>query len=258
MRRGPAPLITLHQAASERAEAEFVARTIDKLLGGASFHSLDTGRADGVGDAFAELSFGDIAVLYRTGAAGRAARRGADPGRRPALPEAHPERLLDHAGVRAIVDVLRSPSCWAGRGSPAPPCPPAGPDPGSRCRRWSARPRGRRATPHPPTSRSCARRSTPPSSCLPLADRCAGDLDWFLAELALGAQVDALDPRADRVSLLTMHAAKGLEFLVVFVTGCEDGCCRCASGPAARPAARPTAPATAEAAKPAEPRTGAL
>jgi superfamily I DNA/RNA helicase len=57
----------------------------------------------------------------------------------------------------------------------------------------------------------------------PLADRCADDLDRFLAELALGAQVDALDPRADRVSLLTLHAAKGLEFPVVVVSGCEDG-----------------------------------
>jgi ATP-dependent DNA helicase UvrD/PcrA len=57
----------------------------------------------------------------------------------------------------------------------------------------------------------------------PLAERCGDDLDRFLAELALGAQVDALDPRADRISLLTLHAAKGLEFPVVFLTGCEDG-----------------------------------
>jgi superfamily I DNA/RNA helicase len=55
----------------------------------------------------------------------------------------------------------------------------------------------------------------------PLARRCGDDFDRFLTEIALGAEVDALDPRADAVSLLTIHAAKGLEFSVVFVAGCE-------------------------------------
>jgi uncharacterized protein (TIGR00375 family) len=57
----------------------------------------------------------------------------------------------------------------------------------------------------------------------PLAARCGTDLDRFLDELALGAEVDTWDPRADRISLLTLHAAKGLEFPVVFIAGCDDG-----------------------------------
>ena len=48
-------------------------------------------------------------------------------------------------------------------------------------------------------------------------------VDRFLDELALGAEVDTWDPRADRISLLTLHAAKGLEFPVVFIAGCEEG-----------------------------------
>ena len=55
----------------------------------------------------------------------------------------------------------------------------------------------------------------------PLARRCGDDFERFMTEIALGAEADALDPRADAVTLLTIHAAKGLEFGVVFVAGCE-------------------------------------
>jgi DNA helicase-2/ATP-dependent DNA helicase PcrA len=57
----------------------------------------------------------------------------------------------------------------------------------------------------------------------PLARRCGPDIERFRTEVALGAEVDALDPRADAITLLTMHGAKGLEFDVVFLAGCENG-----------------------------------
>jgi DNA helicase-2/ATP-dependent DNA helicase PcrA len=44
-----------------------------------------------------------------------------------------------------------------------------------------------------------------------------------LEELALVAEADSVDTEEDRVTLLTLHAAKGLEFAVVFITGIEDG-----------------------------------
>ncbi len=49
------------------------------------------------------------------------------------------------------------------------------------------------------------------------------ELDLFLQRAALVADVDAHDPDADRVTLMTLHNAKGLEFPVVFVSGLEDG-----------------------------------
>jgi DNA helicase-2/ATP-dependent DNA helicase PcrA len=46
----------------------------------------------------------------------------------------------------------------------------------------------------------------------------------FLEEAALVAAVDELDAdERDKVTLITLHAAKGLEFPVVFVIGMEDG-----------------------------------
>jgi DNA helicase-2/ATP-dependent DNA helicase PcrA len=49
------------------------------------------------------------------------------------------------------------------------------------------------------------------------------DADEFLDRLALDQDSDLLAEGVEKVSLLTMHGAKGLEFPVVFVTGCEQG-----------------------------------
>ena len=48
-------------------------------------------------------------------------------------------------------------------------------------------------------------------------------LNDFLDAAALRHETDAYDPRADRVTLMTLHASKGLEFPVVFIVGCEEG-----------------------------------
>ena len=45
----------------------------------------------------------------------------------------------------------------------------------------------------------------------------------FLEEIALISDVDKYDENADAVVLMTVHAAKGLEFPVVFIAGMEDG-----------------------------------
>ena len=54
---------------------------------------------------------------------------------------------------------------------------------------------------------------------VPFEDRLAE----FLEATVLQSETDAYDPRADRVALMTLHAAKGLEFPVVFIVGCEEG-----------------------------------
>ena len=46
-------------------------------------------------------------------------------------------------------------------------------------------------------------------------------------ESRLLSAADYYDPRADCVTLMTMHMAKGLEFPVVFVAGCDDGLVPC-------------------------------
>jgi DNA helicase-2/ATP-dependent DNA helicase PcrA len=48
-------------------------------------------------------------------------------------------------------------------------------------------------------------------------------LNEFLEDIALVADVDTLKDDLDAVTLLTLHAAKGLEYPVVFITGLEEG-----------------------------------
>jgi DNA helicase II / ATP-dependent DNA helicase PcrA len=47
-------------------------------------------------------------------------------------------------------------------------------------------------------------------------------LEGFLEEVALVSDLDSADLSSDAVTLMTLHAAKGLEFPVVFMTGLEE------------------------------------
>jgi len=48
-------------------------------------------------------------------------------------------------------------------------------------------------------------------------------LEGFLEEVALISDLDNLDDSSDRVTLMTLHSAKGLEFPNVFLVGMEEG-----------------------------------
>lgn len=50
-----------------------------------------------------------------------------------------------------------------------------------------------------------------------------GGMTEFLEEVSLLTDLDQWNDETNRVTLMTLHAAKGLEFPVVFITGLEDG-----------------------------------
>ena len=55
-----------------------------------------------------------------------------------------------------------------------------------------------------------------------LATSFHGDLSSFLDALSLERGIDHAGLLGDRVAVMSLHAAKGLEWPVVFIAGCED------------------------------------
>jgi uncharacterized protein (TIGR00375 family) len=200
--------VGVHQAPTEPAEAAFVAHTVEQVLGGASFHAFDSGRVDT--DGTEGLGLSDFAVLYRTDRQAGAVMEALTRAGLPFQKRSH-DRLADRPGVDRLLDELAF----------------VAPEVSSQS---SVRERLRRAAdvvldrvPANEREEAAAETYAAVELLTPLAERCGSDLAAFRSELALGIEVDTWDPRADRISLLTLHAAKGLEFAVVFVVGCEDG-----------------------------------
>jgi len=197
------PAVTFHETPDEHAEAAWIAAQIDQLLGGASFHSIDSGRADG--HAHGKLGLADIAVLYRTDAQATPLGQALTRAGLPYAKRSH-DLLTRRAGVPDIIREMRLETPTTG-------------DALQQLRtavQALAAVRGERDA-------SVIDIRAAGELLTPLARRCGPDLDRFRTEVSLGAEPDALDPRAEAITLLTLHAAKGLEFDVVFLAGCEKG-----------------------------------
>ncbi len=282
--RGTGPQISLFDAYNEYEEAEFVARQVERLVGGggrAGLGAILTRRAD---DTDGVLRYGEIAVAYRINAQSRVLeeafmrfgipyqlvggtrfyerrevkdalaylRLARNPADRVAL-----ERIVN-VPARGIggrtVDELRA---WAdSRGGSlwqAVEGADANPNLAPRARTQLGRFRdlmrglmelAASAAPSDlfdaVTERSGLRESI-------LDGTVEGEERWanvtelrahaaefdeiaapeglarFLEEVALVSDQDTLEDRPDRVTLITLHAAKGLEFPVVFIVGVEEG-----------------------------------
>ncbi len=216
VRQEGAPAITFHQAADPAGEAAWIAEAIDRLLGGSSFLSLDSGRADGHGQD--GIGLADIAVLYRTDAQAALLGQGLTRAGLPFQKRSHDLLSLRPGVTEIVLEMQRAASVPAGTARDAVQ---------QALRGAVHRLAGQAGQPvYDQYGQAGARLSamdlrSAGEILSPLARRCADDLEQFRAEIALDAEVDALDPRADAVSLLTLHAAKGLEFEVVFLAGCE-------------------------------------
>jgi len=182
--------ISMREESSPKGEAAAVVREIERLVGGTSEFSLDSDRID-VAEAGRGYGFSDIAVLYRLSALRQPLEKALNASGMPYQVAGH-EAALDQPGIRKAVEKLRS----------------LKPKPGVAVAEQVE---------HTVSNKNLA--DCLAAFALPFGD----DMDGFLDQITLGSGVDLYDPRAERITLMTLHASKGIEFPVVFIVGCEEG-----------------------------------
>ncbi len=196
--------ITIHRATTEKAEAEFVVHTIEQILGGHSFFSIDSGRAQS--EQQTNLSFSDFALLYRINTQAEPLCEALARSGMPFQQRSH-NKLSDQPTVQLLLQKLRQQNQTKAL--------------------WQQLQEMSKELLSEQDKQKSSLTAASIEGALellkPLATACGDDMARFLSELALGSEIDSWDPQADRISLLTLHAAKGMEFPVVFMLGCEDG-----------------------------------
>jgi len=216
---GPGIRIQISEHPTERSEAEFVARTIESMIGGLRFFSMDSSITEGQKNGEIE-SLSDFAVLCRT-----ALQMG--PVEKALKDHAVPYNRIgeSHSGPAGkIIDVLR-----IIRG-------PDNPYLLGKAGKLGIKKKGIEEL----------RLLAGKISLQDLMDRIAGEyfpgsledavlrklcsagtrstsLGTFITDAALRTVHDLYEPGTENVSLMTLHAAKGLEFSCVFIVGCEEG-----------------------------------
>ena len=205
--------LSIGEYPTDRAEAESIVHVIERLMGGTSHFSLDSGRVDGAQDP-EERSFADFAVFYRLHSQGavleEAFERSGIPyrrfGGRP---------LADDGRVRKVLDTLRNrvtvPGASGRRGDHSLD---SGETEEDQVDLGVVVKQIIESLGFDPEEEALR-------CLLAHAEGWEGETVGFLTHMALASDLDAFDPRAERVTLMTLHASKGLEFPVVFIAGCE-------------------------------------
>ncbi|NOY82714.1 MAG: UvrD-helicase domain-containing protein [Kiritimatiellaeota bacterium] len=192
--------VRVHEAPTAAAEAEFITHEIEKWVGGVAHFSMNSDRVAEAG--MGGMTFGDVAVLVRlhalVGPLAEALSRLGLPVqvvRKSPVFRSGPGRALLGVIQRAPLELRR---------------------------RKAADALASLAATVSPDDAFCLAGDAW-NELVRLAEQADGSLDALLDRLVLRADADGYSKSAEKVALLSIHAAKGLEFPAVFLAGCEDG-----------------------------------
>ncbi len=179
----PLDKITLYSANSEKNEAEFIVSTIEDLLGGQNFFSIDSNRTKGIND---DYIFSDIAILTRTKFQMDSIEKALD---RIGVPYANysDDLLIDDKKIREFLLSLDDNQTLESQIN----------------------------------NNIGVFAQSVYEYFLKLAKKVSSN-EEFIHEVSFLTLVDTYDKRADRISLMTLHSSKGLEFKCVFIAGVEQ------------------------------------
>ena len=268
--------ITIMETASEKAEAVAVGRTIEKLVGGMGFHSVDFGNIDSTKQE-GHRSFSDVAIFYRTGAQAEVFSEVFDKAGIP-YQMASKEKLVLMDGIRELISFIKlmegfgsymdleivvkalpysigkntadifklwgyknrfkiKDALWHAKRIPVPYMSKKGQQQLYEFATWlnnteeivasmTVENRLRYLAENTNILSTIAdNRSseTAYNRILSIASTFGNRTEDFLVAITLQTDTDVYDSKSEKVSLMTIHAAKGLEFPVVFIIGCENG-----------------------------------
>jgi uncharacterized protein (TIGR00375 family) len=199
--------IRILETESEKSEAVAVGKTIAQLVGGTGFHFDDFGgNADALHGEY--RAFSDIAVLYRTRRQGETIAGVFEAAGIP-FQMVQKDILFRQKTVTELLAKFKTPE------NPKTAAPISVLD---RLRHLSQLPDIQN---HLQSGGARAREAL--DRVFVLAETFGGDSIGFLETAALETDTDIFDEKSQKVALMTLHAAKGLEFPIVFITGCENG-----------------------------------
>ncbi|MCK4400782.1 UvrD-helicase domain-containing protein [bacterium] len=218
--------IKIVENSSEKSEAEFVARTIENMIGGLRFFSIDSKIADGIEDSEIK-SLSDFVVLCRINRQIKDLEKAFNDHSIP-YQTIGDTPFFREEPVKSIIDMLKlviNPENSLLK------------DKLTEKKIISYKELEKLNDLNMNTSvrtilvaiintyfsKKKLENETQFKNLLDLADDFGNDAEKFLQFAVLGTGVDTYKPNMENVTLMTLHSAKGLEFKCVFIVGCEDG-----------------------------------